>query len=77
MFLSFFLLFLVGFGVDEDTLILILGKWHSEQLRSFRKRTPQFFSEDESLFERLDDNQIAFWTKEFLRFKVCVLTLCN
>ncbi|XP_034705235.1 annexin D4-like isoform X2 [Vitis riparia] len=45
------------------------GKWHSEHLESFRKRTPKFFLEDERLFERWDDHHIACLTKEFLRFK--------
>ncbi|RVW12167.1 Annexin D4 [Vitis vinifera] len=40
-----------GFGVDEDSMVSILGKWHSEHLESFRKRTPTFFLEDERLFE--------------------------
>ncbi|KAL6326129.1 hypothetical protein AAG906_001004 [Vitis piasezkii] len=40
-----------GFGVDEDSMASILGKWHLEHLGSFRKRT-KFFLEDERLFER-------------------------
>ncbi|KAL6327969.1 hypothetical protein AAG906_031313 [Vitis piasezkii] len=59
-----------GFGVDEDSMVSILGKWHSEHLESFRKRTPKFFLEDERLFERWDDHHIACLTKEFLWFKV-------
>ncbi|XP_034705236.1 annexin D4-like isoform X3 [Vitis riparia] len=58
-----------GFGVDEESMVSILGKWHSEHLESFRKRTPKFFLEDERLFERWDDHHIACLTKEFLRFK--------
>ncbi|RVW18608.1 Annexin D4 [Vitis vinifera] len=42
-----------GFGVDEDSMVSILGKWHLEHLESFRKRTPKFFLEDERLFERI------------------------
>ncbi|RVW31948.1 Annexin D4 [Vitis vinifera] len=38
-----------GFGVDEDSMVSILGKWHSEHLESFRKRTPKFFLEDEHI----------------------------
>ncbi|XP_034703656.1 annexin D4-like isoform X2 [Vitis riparia] len=48
------------------------GKWHSEHLESFRKRT-KFFLEDERLFERWDDHHIACLTKEFLRFKDIVV----
>ncbi|WKA02137.1 hypothetical protein VitviT2T_020360 [Vitis vinifera] len=62
-----------GFGVDEDSMVSILGKWHSEHLESFRKRTPKFFLEDERLFERWDDHHIACLTKEFLRFKDIVV----
>eukprot|EP00261_Vitis_vinifera_P032260 XP_019073503.1 PREDICTED: annexin D4-like [Vitis vinifera] len=61
------------FGVDEDSMVSILGKWHSEHLESFRKRTPKFFLEDERLFERWDDHHIACLTKEFLRFKDIVV----
>ncbi|XP_034703657.1 annexin D4-like [Vitis riparia] len=50
----------------------ILGKWHSEHLESFRKRT-KFFLEDERLFERWDDHHIACLTKEFLLFKDIVV----
>ena len=42
----------LGFGVDEDSMASILGKWHSEHLESFRKRT-KFFLEDERLFEKV------------------------
>ncbi|XP_034705554.1 annexin D4-like [Vitis riparia] len=62
-----------GFGVDEDSMVSILGKWHSEHLESFRKRTPKFFLEDERLFERWDDHHIACLTKEFLWFKDIVV----
>ncbi|XP_010273219.1 PREDICTED: annexin D4-like [Nelumbo nucifera] len=58
-----------GFGVDENAIIWILGKWYPEQRRSFRKGCSQFFWEDERLFERWDDNHIAFLEREFLRFK--------
>ncbi|KAL6326110.1 hypothetical protein AAG906_000985 [Vitis piasezkii] len=61
-----------GFGVDEDSMASILGKWHSEHLESFRKRT-KFFLEDEHLFERWDDHHIACLMKEFLRFKDIVV----
>ncbi|XP_010247046.1 PREDICTED: annexin D4-like isoform X2 [Nelumbo nucifera] len=58
-----------GFGVDENSIISILGKWHPEQRKSFRKGFPQFFREDKRLFERWDERHIAFLEHEFLRFK--------
>ncbi|XP_034705449.1 annexin D4-like [Vitis riparia] len=61
-----------GFGVDEDLMASILGKWHLDHLESFRKRT-KFFLEDERLFERWDDHHIGCLTKEFLRFKDIVV----
>ncbi|KAK9282972.1 hypothetical protein L1049_011197 [Liquidambar formosana] len=47
-----------GFGVDEKSLVSILGKWHPEQRKSFRKGSPQFFIEDDRLFERWDDRHL-------------------
>ncbi|KAL6980985.1 hypothetical protein U1Q18_022621 [Sarracenia purpurea var. burkii] len=61
-----------GFGVDEKSLISILGKWHPEQMKSFRKGT-QFFIEDERLFERWVDRHVEQLKQEFLRFKSAVV----
>lgn len=58
-----------GLGVDEKTLISILGKSHPEQRKSFRKGAPQFFVEDERLFEKWEAQHIAQLEHEFLRFK--------
>ncbi|KAM7509065.1 hypothetical protein LguiA_019518 [Lonicera macranthoides] len=58
-----------GIGVDEKSLISILGKWHPEQRKSFRKGVREFFIEDERQFERWDDRHIAQLEHEFLRFK--------
>ncbi|XP_059649220.1 annexin D4 [Cornus florida] len=58
-----------GFGVDEISLISTLGKWHHEERKSFRKGAPQFFTEDDRLFERWNDGHIAQLQIEFLRFK--------
>ncbi|CAK9176856.1 unnamed protein product [Ilex paraguariensis] len=58
-----------GLGIDEKSLISILGKWHPEQRNSFRKGTRNFFIEDERQFERWDDRHIIQLEREFLRFK--------
>lgn len=57
-------------GVDEKSLITILGKWHPEQTKSFRKGTPDLFIQDERLFERWDDHRVKLLKHEFMRFKV-------
>jgi hypothetical protein len=36
-----------GHAVHEQTLISILGKWHPEERKSFRKGSPNLFIEDE------------------------------
>lgn len=59
-----------GIGVDEKSVISILGKWHPEQRTIFRRATPSFFVEDERLFERWDDNCVKLLKHEFMRFKV-------
>ncbi|XP_057512730.1 annexin D4-like isoform X1 [Actinidia eriantha] len=61
-----------GFGVDEKSLITILGKWHPEQTKSFRKGS-QFFIQDERLFERWIDKHVEQLKIEFLRFKSAVV----
>ncbi|KAK2986479.1 hypothetical protein RJ640_025489, partial [Escallonia rubra] len=58
-----------GLGIEESSLISILGKWHPEQKQSFRKGTRDFFTEDDRLFERWDERHIAQLQHEFLRFK--------
>ncbi|KAH7536645.1 hypothetical protein FEM48_Zijuj03G0006500 [Ziziphus jujuba var. spinosa] len=62
-----------GLGVDEKSLISILGKWHPEQTKSFRKGSSDFFVEDERLFERWDDHRLKLLKHEFLRFKNAVV----
>ncbi|CAK9154074.1 unnamed protein product [Ilex paraguariensis] len=62
-----------GLGIDEKSLISILGKWHPEQRNSFRKGTRNFFIEDERQFERWDDRHIIQLEREFLRFKNAML----
>ncbi|XP_048135228.1 annexin D4 isoform X1 [Rhodamnia argentea] len=62
-----------GHGVDERTLITVLGKSHPEKRKSFRKATPHFFKEDERSFERWDDHRIKLLKQEFMRFKNAVV----
>ncbi|KAI4339089.1 hypothetical protein MLD38_024068 [Melastoma candidum] len=62
-----------GHGVDEASLISILGTSHPDQRRALRKSNPHFFKEDERLFERWDDHSFALLKLEFLRFKNAVV----
>ncbi|XP_027114143.2 annexin D4-like [Coffea eugenioides] len=62
-----------GLGVDEKSLISILGKWHPEHKQSFRKTTRDIFVEDERQFERWDDRHVQKLQQEFLRFKDAVV----
>jgi hypothetical protein len=59
-----------GHGIHEQTLISILGKWHPEERKSFRKGNPNLFIEDERNFERWDDHRVRLLKHEFMRFKV-------
>lgn len=68
--LFFFLVASPGHGIDEKSLITLLGNSHPEKRRSFRKLTPHFFKEDERLFERWDDHRVKLLKHEFMRFKV-------
>lgn len=61
-----------GFGVDEKSFVAILGKWHPEQRKSFRKGT-QFFVQDERMFERWADEHVKQLSREFIRFKSAVV----
>ncbi|KAK6933941.1 Annexin repeat [Dillenia turbinata] len=62
-----------GFGVNEKLFISELGRWHSEQRKVFRKRSEQFFIEDERGFERWDHHHVALLEREFLRFKTTLV----
>ncbi|RZC77551.1 hypothetical protein C5167_001750 [Papaver somniferum] len=61
-----------GFGVDERSIISILGKWHPEEKKSFRKGCPNLFQEDHRDFEKWDQNYIHTLEHEFARFKLLV-----
>ncbi|EEF49584.1 annexin D4 [Ricinus communis] len=58
-----------GLGVDEKSLISILGKSHPEHRKSFRKGSPHLFIEDERSFERWDDDSVHLLRQEFARFE--------
>ncbi|KAK7314224.1 hypothetical protein VNO77_39437 [Canavalia gladiata] len=63
-----------GHGVDEKSLVAILGKWDPLERESFRKKTPQLFSEDhERHFQRWDDHYVRLLKHEFVRFKNAVV----
>ncbi|PON98813.1 Annexin, partial [Trema orientale] len=62
-----------GLGVDEKSLIKILGKWEPEERQTFRKEFPDFFVVDERQFERWLDDSIKRLEREFLRFKNAIV----
>ncbi|XP_073023765.1 annexin D4 [Primulina eburnea] len=62
-----------GLGVDEKTLITILGRWHPEQRKTFRKGSRDFFIEDERQFERWSDRHVTQLRNEFLRIKEAIV----
>nr|XP_043611360.1 annexin D4 [Erigeron canadensis] len=62
-----------GLGIDEKSLISILGKWDKDELKSFRLGTPRFFGEDDRCFEKLVQHQIKQLNTNFLRFKNAVV----
>ncbi|CAI0560241.1 unnamed protein product [Linum tenue] len=62
-----------GVGVDERSLISILGRSPPEHRRSFRKGVPQLFQEDERSFERWIDSRIPLLKAEFLRFNEAIV----
>ncbi|XP_010554473.1 PREDICTED: annexin D4-like [Tarenaya hassleriana] len=61
-----------GLGVDEKSLVSILGNSHLEHRRSFRKENPKFFVEDERGFERCEDQFLMHLKQEFTRFNNAV-----
>lgn len=72
------LLFLIsliqsGHGIEEKSIISILGNSHADQRQSFRKRS-DFFVDDERRFEKWDDHHVKILKHEFMRFKVHILS---
>lgn len=67
----FFLIIQSGHGVDEQSIISLLGRSRAEHRQTFRKECKEFFIEDnERRFERWDDHSIKLIKQEFMRFKV-------
>ncbi|XP_027354690.1 annexin D4 isoform X2 [Abrus precatorius] len=63
-----------GHGVDEKSLITILGKWDPLERESFRKKTSHLFTEDhERNFQRWDEHYVRLLKHEFVRFKNAVV----
>ncbi|XP_027909150.1 annexin D4 [Vigna unguiculata] len=63
-----------GHGVDEKSLVTLLGKWDHLERESFRKKTPHLFTEDhERHFQRWDDHHVRLLKHEFVRFKNAVV----
>ncbi|KAJ4711503.1 putative Annexin [Melia azedarach] len=61
-----------GHGIDEKSIISILGNSHADQRQSFRKRS-DFFVDDERRFEKWDDHHVKILKHEFMRFKNAVV----
>ena len=55
--------------MDEKSMISVLGKWHKDDIKSYRKESPHFV-QDDRLFEKWIDHHVAFLKHEFLRLKV-------
>ncbi|KAI5681870.1 hypothetical protein M9H77_03098 [Catharanthus roseus] len=62
-----------GLGVDEKSLISILGKWRPQQIESYRKASNEFFIEDERQFQRWNEKHIQQLQQDFIRFKNAVV----
>ncbi|CAH2041430.1 unnamed protein product [Thlaspi arvense] len=62
-----------GLGVDEKSMIAILGKWHPEHAKSFRKESEFFGEDDEHLFEICEPQFVEYLDHEFRRLKSAVV----
>lgn len=63
-----------GHGVEEKSLISILGKSNPDHRKSFRNHCSQFFIQDEQRqFERWNDLYVKLLKQEFMRFKNAVV----
>ncbi|CAN0917072.1 Annexin D4 [Linum grandiflorum] len=62
-----------GLGVDERSLISILGRLPPDHRKFFRKGAPDLFQEDERSFERWIDARISLLKAESLRFNEAVV----
>ncbi|KAK1317541.1 Annexin D4 [Acorus calamus] len=66
---------IIGFGVEEGSMISIMGKWRPEHHHSFRRSVARLFKVDDHhrAFERWDDDHIKLLEAEFSRFKNAVV----
>ncbi|KAK7317339.1 hypothetical protein RJT34_01476 [Clitoria ternatea] len=63
-----------GHGVDEKSMVTLLGKWDPLERESLRKKTPHMFTEDhERHFQKWDDHYVRLLKHEFVRFKNAVV----
>ncbi|KAJ4978928.1 hypothetical protein NE237_009708 [Protea cynaroides] len=62
-----------GFGVDEKSIVTILGKWKPEERKSFRKGCEFFSNDDDRHFEKWNTDHMAVLKREFSRFKNAVV----
>ncbi|OMO52924.1 hypothetical protein CCACVL1_29007 [Corchorus capsularis] len=62
-----------GFGVDETSILSILGNSNLEHKKSLRQGWSKFFSEDEYGFERFDPSHVKSLKLEFKRFRDAVM----
>ncbi|PSS24414.1 Annexin like [Actinidia chinensis var. chinensis] len=62
----------LGLGVDEKSLISILGKWNKDEARTFRTLTT-FFIQDERNFEIWLVEHLEQLKREFLRFQGAIV----
>ncbi|KAK1277667.1 Annexin D4 [Acorus gramineus] len=66
---------IIGFGVEEGSMISIMGKWRPEHHHSFRRSVARLFKVDDHhrAFERWDDDHVKLLEAEFSRFKNAVV----
>ena len=59
-------------GVEEKSMLEILGKCNPADLTTFRKKSLDIFSDDECCFEKWDSSHMKFLENEFLCFQVSI-----
>ncbi|OMO57308.1 Annexin [Corchorus olitorius] len=62
-----------GFGVDETSILSILGNSNHEHKKSLRQGWSKLFCEDEYGFERFDPSHVKNLKLEFKRFRDAVM----
>ena len=59
-------------GVEEKSMLEILVKCNPADFTTFRKKSPDIFSDDECCFEKWDSSHMKFLENKFLRFQVSI-----